>query len=72
MGASRVSVSTRNRFVACFLPEKMSKDVGKVPIAVVLAHFENISSQKPLSAQPFAIKSTFWSRVKKSLIFYDL
>ena len=39
--------SARNRFVACFGPEKMSNGIEKVPTAVVLAHFENIFISKP-------------------------
>ena len=49
----------------------MSKDVENGSLGVVLAHFENIPSQKPLPAQTFAKKSTFWSRMKKPLIFCD-
>ena len=48
----------------------MSKNVENGSLSVVLARFENISSQNPLSAQTFAKKSTFITWMKKSLIFY--
>ena len=53
MGAVRESDSARIRFVACFWPEKMSKDVEKVPLAVVLAHFENIFISKSVVGMNF-------------------
>ena len=63
MGAYWESESTRIRFVACFWPEKMSKDFEKVPIVVVLAHFENI----------FVSKSTFGTtfRLVEYFLFLD-
>ena len=73
MGAVRESDSARIRFVACFWPEKMSKDVEKVPLAVVLAHFENIFISKSVVGMNFfrmffASKSIVFSPLKSQNI----
>ena len=51
------------------LARKKSKNVGNGSLSVVLARFENISSQNLLPAQTFAKKSTFITWMKKLVIF---
>ena len=58
-GAYWESDSARIRFVACFWPEKISKDVEKVPTDVVLAHSENIFISKTASGTNFRLVEYF-------------
>ena len=59
VGHPPLTDSARIRFVACFWPEKMSKDVEKVPLAVVLAHFENIFISKSVVGMNFRLVEYF-------------